>query len=96
MKHAIPLGLIIFAGCSGAPLAEWSGGFDPIPVAGQIIRSNNWSQSDPASGKVISETEAYWDLAFPIPDAIQGGEKPDHRIIRVFKKTQKAKELGVD
>ena len=70
--------------------------FNPVSVAGQTITSNNWSKSDPSSGKVINETEDHWDIAFPIPDAIQGGEKPDHRIVRVSKQTKQAKELGID
>ena len=41
-------------------------------------------------------TDDHWDIAFPIPDAIQSGEKLDHRIARVFKDSKQAKELGAD
>ncbi len=69
---------------------------DSIVSARQLLMSNNWSKSDPNKGKMINETKEHWNIAFPIPDAIQSGEKPDHRIIRVFKATLKAQELGTD
>jgi len=65
-------------------------------AACEVIRTNNWSKTDPVAGVFVNEADDHWDIAFPIPDAIQGGEKPDHRIVRVFKKTKQAKELGVD
>ena len=96
MKYLLPVLFVIFAGCSAQRSAQPSAKFNPIVTAGQMISSNNWSKSDPGSGKIINETDSHWDIAFPIPDAIQGGEKPDHRIVRVFKKTKQVKELGID
>ncbi len=96
MKYLLPILLVIFAGCSSHRSAQPSATFDPIVTAGQTIISNNWSKSDPGSGKIIRETDSHWDIAFPIPDAIHGGKKPDHRIVRVFKETKQAKELGID
>ena len=76
--------------------ADTPAAFDPVAVAGQAISSNNWSKSDPGAGKVLRDTDAHRDVAFPIPDAIQSGEKPDHRIVTVFKDSKQAQELGAD
>ena len=65
-------------------------------AACEAIRANNWSKTDPLVGVFINETDDHWDISFPIPDSIQGGEKPDHRIVRVSKKTKEARELGAD
>ena len=96
MKYLFVVMIAILAGCSVQEPVTLASPFDPIVAAGQEITSENWSQSDPTSGKVINETDSYWDIAFPIPDAVKSGEKPDHRIIRVFKKTKETKELGID
>jgi hypothetical protein len=96
MRYVLLILIVVLAGCSGEPPAQPSAAFDPIAVAGQTISSNNWSKTDPRSGTIINETESHWDIAFPIPDAIQGGETPDHRIVRVSKETRQAKELGID
>jgi len=96
MKHALLILLVVLTGCSAAPPIERSGEFDPMALARQTISSNNWSESDPAAGRIIDETDTHWDIAFPIPDAIKGGEKPDHRIVRVFKEAKRVKELGMD
>lgn len=96
MKFILSVLIVVLMGCSIEQGIQPEAGLDPISVAGRMIGSNNWSKSDPDSGKIINETDTYWDIAFPIPDAIQGGEKPDHRIVRVFKKTKHVKELGID
>lgn len=69
---------------------------DPVQVAGKLINLNNWSKSDPCAGKIINETDHYWDVSFQIPEAEQRGKHPDHRIVRVFKMGNEPAELGAD
>ena len=87
---------ILCSSCKTEPSVKSTVKLDAHAAACEVIRANNWSKTDPIVGVFINDTADHWDISFPIPDAIQGGEKPDHRIIRVSKENRQAKELGID
>ena len=98
MKKTIVACLVglLCCSCQIEPSGKSTVKLEAHAAACEVIRANNWSKTDPITGKFINETDDHWDISFPIPDAIQGGKKPDHRIVRVSKKTKQAKELGID
>ena len=98
MKKTIIACLIslLCCSCQTEPSGKSTVKLEAHAAAVEVIRANNWSKTDPIVGKFINETEDHWDIAFPIPEAIQRGKHPDHRIVRVFKKSKQAKELGID